>query len=268
MKKFVPAFIAFALAFSLVIAGFTPAQAATKWGDPTVTPISGDTEFTITLLYPSKIGSYKGESGLTIPEGYLDGEKQFGGKLLVLKGVSYGTQTLCFPFPTYASGWRGSIASWNSTKWVIFATSFTPGKEGAATLACTTIYGDGTYGLIVNFSDEDAPAASEECLTQGFTTSQMNWNWGAGILNIDLWYLGDKPLGTKVKWSVVDILPIGSIWGTGLSGSDKLHILGFDNRVGIEFSVNFDNTRPPAGFDSFTVIAHIGNLCYLIPIRP
>jgi hypothetical protein len=228
MKKFVPAFIAFVLAFSLVLADLTPAQAATKWGDPTVTPITGDTEFTITLLDPAKIGSYKGDSGLTIPDGFLDGEKQFGGKLLILKGVSLGSESLCYPFPTYQYGWRGFLARWDGAKWVKLATSITPGKESAPAMACTTIYGDGTYGLIVSYSDEDAPACGLELLyvRLGFSGNTTG-NQESRSLQVSLPYVlvyeavikPNLPDGTAVTYAIQGITPAGFLSGDDLTAT-------------------------------------------------
>jgi hypothetical protein len=204
MKKFVPVFIAFAMVFGLLFAGYTPALAA-KWDDPVVTPLTGDTEFTVTLLDPSKVGSYKGDSGLTIPEGYLDGEEQFGGKLLGLADVGYGTQKLCFAFPAYPFGWRGFIAKWDGAKWVKLETSVTAGKESAPDMACTTIYGNGTYGLIIGYSEADAPGAP--CLLD-MTGWNLQYDGGVHRFYVDMSFVAG---GTFVTYRVIGISPAGSI---------------------------------------------------------
>jgi hypothetical protein len=262
MKKFVPVFVAFALAFSLVLAGFSPAQAAVKWDDPVVTPLSGDTEFTVTLLDPAKIGSYKGESGLTIPDGFLDAEKQFGGKLLVLKGVSLGSEKLCFPFPTYQYGWRGFLARWDGTKWVKLTTTVTTGKEGAAAMACTTIYGDGTYGLIVSYNPDNlANSTNMGCPSDAFEYTTINYDWVNGILTFYIMYNGKKPLGTDVSWNFQSFSPPGA-FTSGLTGTLPLN--NTQGYPGIQFPVGFNTDNKPYGFSSFYLNVTAGNECSLI----
>jgi hypothetical protein len=144
---------------SLLTAGFFIPKPVHNWSEPTVTPLTGDTGFSITLLNPESLeGAFIGTAGFPLPTGFIEGEKQFGGQALKLSGAGAGTQKLCFSLPTYQYGWRGNIYQWDGTMWVKLGSEVTLGDDGSPTLYCSTIYGDGTYALLIGYDPALAPA--------------------------------------------------------------------------------------------------------------
>ncbi len=155
-------FIVALLIASLFLSAFI-IEPTIVWPDPTVAAISGDTDFVASVTDPLKLsGTYKNDVGTPVPTGFPAGEIQFGGNGLVLKDVTSGSQSLCFSFPTYRYGWRGSIYQWNGSKWVKLATTITERNEGAPALACTTVYGNGTYALLIGFYPDLAPISDKK----------------------------------------------------------------------------------------------------------
>lgn len=144
---------------SFLTAGFVPPpKSPQNWADPTVTPLTGDTDFSITLLNPKSLeGAYIGSAGFPLPTGFIEGEKQFGGQALMLSGADLGSQKICFALPTYQYGWRGAIHRWDGTMWVKLGSEVMLGDDGSPTLYCSVIYGDGTYALLIGYDPALAP---------------------------------------------------------------------------------------------------------------
>ncbi|GEM_PF-1836662 len=161
MKKIVLGLLSITLVISLLLAPSNAAQAE-DWTDPVITPLSGTSDFTTRVVDPISLqyGITKTAQGLTVPTGFPLGEKQFGGKAVIIKGLETGTATLCFSFPTYRYGWRGGIYQWNGTTWSVMASTTTEGIEGSPATVCSTITGDGTYALITGFTEPPAQFSS------------------------------------------------------------------------------------------------------------
>jgi len=210
------------IVFSFLLTGFMPAQAV-SWSSPTVVALTGDDSFIATTTDPSMLaGVYKGEKGFYLPTGFPEDDYQFGGNALVLSGVTFGTEKLCFSFPTYNYGWRGSIYQWTGTKWGKLVTIITEGQEGGAAQACATIYGNGTYALLVGFDQKLAPVVKvpvEDCVEDLKISA-----WEGDILGIHRFYFMfvgtyQPEIDTPFTWVISNVKPAGYI--TPLSGSGK-----------------------------------------------
>ena len=160
MNKSIRTLLVSVFAISLVLMAGSSTVLAEGWANPWVTPVSGDLVFTSTAVSPVTLaGAEKADSGLIVPVGFPTGERQFGGNALVVSGFSGGTANACFSFPTYRYGWRGGVYEWTGSKWMALPTTIgnPEAKEGAPSTACATIYGSGTYALIINFNVGEAP---------------------------------------------------------------------------------------------------------------
>jgi hypothetical protein len=151
MKKTFGLGISLLLVLTLLLGSFTTTQAAAG-DDPVVTPISGDLEF-ITEIVP--IAHLPGTTALAsqmlVPVGFPAGEAQFGGNGIRVAGMDSGKATACFSLNTLSvkQGWGGKVGVWNGSKWVLLPTTIsTTSDEAAATTACATISGNGTYAFI------------------------------------------------------------------------------------------------------------------------
>jgi hypothetical protein len=164
MKKIVLALLSITLVMSFLLAPAGIAQAV-DWADPVVTPLSGSSDFTTKLIDPIALqfGIAKTARGLTVPAGFPLGDKQFGGKAVIIKGLESGKASLCFSFPSYRYGWTGGIYQWNGSAWVVIPSTITEGIEGSPASVCTTITGDGTYALIIGFTQPAAMSSLPEC---------------------------------------------------------------------------------------------------------
>jgi hypothetical protein len=214
-----------ALLFSLLLSAFVaPPKNNNKWPDPTVTVLSGDTEYTVTLLGTDKLaGAFKGASGFPVPSGFHDGDKQFGGKALTISGVSYGSERVCFALPNYAYGWRGSVYQWNSTSWTALATDIIEGKDGAATLACSTVYGNGTYALLVAFDISKAKTkptsapVGDGCIHD---ISSAGWGRGDTLATFGFKIRGAASLdGVSANWTISETTPALAFGTPSISGT-------------------------------------------------
>lgn len=151
MKKLLLPFFSFLLVLSLLLGSFGSAKAAAG-DDPFVTPVSGDKDFTTDIVAIAALpGSTQTAGQMIVPVGFPLGEAQFGGNGIRVIGMDSGKATVCFSLDTIAvlQGWGGFVGVWNGSKWVKLATSITTtSDEAAATTACTTITGNGTYAFI------------------------------------------------------------------------------------------------------------------------
>jgi hypothetical protein len=151
MKKVAPAFFSFLIVLTLLLGSFSTARAAAG-DDPFVTPVSGDKEFTTEIVPIAALpGSTQTAGQMIVPVGFPEGEAQFGGNGIRVLGMDSGKATVCFSLDTVAvqQGWGGFVGVWNGSKWVKLATSITTtSDEAAATTACATITGNGTYAFI------------------------------------------------------------------------------------------------------------------------
>jgi len=151
MKKSLFQLLTFVLVLTLLLGSFGSVKAAAG-DDPTVTPVSGDMEFTTEIIPIASLpGTYELANHMLVPVGFPDGEAQFEGPGIAVLGMDHGKATVCFSLYTLAvqQGWGGKVGLWNGSKWVKLETSITTGTdEAAATLACAPIAGNGTYAFI------------------------------------------------------------------------------------------------------------------------
>jgi hypothetical protein len=220
MKRIIQASIAFLIIFSFAFVGVKPAQADSSWPNPTATPLTGDTSFTATPTDPASLaGAYTGANGLVLPTGFKEGEKQFGGSALVLTGIDFGTQKLCFSFPTYSAGWRGDVYQWSADKWIKLATTVTEGSDGSYAMACATAYGNGSYALIIGLTE----AAGLPTCQMGIGASTLNHGAEGSIFELSF-IMGEFPaewLGKTVSFKIVAV-PSDAAWGDGLADSGQV----------------------------------------------
>jgi hypothetical protein len=222
MKKQISVIITIMFLFSLMVTGITPAEAA-SWPPPTAVAITGDTSFTVTIVDPAKIMGASIVDGEKIyPTGFNQGEVQFGGKALILSGIESGSQQLCFAFPTYSAGWRGNVYQWNGAKWVKMATTIAEGEDGTITKACATSYGNGTYALIISYTEQ---AKTLPQCDMEFGTS-LEYDGNEGSIYEFHWIMGLFPedwLGKKASFKII-VEPSSAAWGPGLSDSGPITV--------------------------------------------
>lgn len=222
MKRLIVFLMASVMVFSFVLASFSTAEASSGWTNPTVTPLSGDIDFTTKILAPSNApGTILAANGLIYPIGIDEGDRQFGGEILSVSGMDFGAATACFSFPTYSYGWRGSVSKWDGTKWIELVTNVNDGKEGTPS-ACATIYTNGTYGLLIGFDQALAPVKSESC-AQDLRYTSMSWDDSPGdgyLYSIGLVFTGSNQptVGDPFTWAISNQTP-SSDYLTPVSGS-------------------------------------------------
>ncbi len=221
MNKNIRILLVSMFAFILVFMAGSSTVYAYDWAAPWTVPVSGDMVFTSTAVSPlSLAGAEKTDGGLIVPVGFPTGEKQFGGQALQVSGLSSGSASACFSFPTYRYGWRGGVYQWLNNKWVSMPTTFsnTADKEGAPTLACATIYSSGTYALLTHFSIAEAPVKSiPECdfIDRIHIMIAHPADWPAnsnGINSVDIFPA--LPAGTRVDYKIMNISPAGALTGS------------------------------------------------------
>jgi len=215
------------LAASLFLSAFVlPSARETTWPDPTVTTLSGDESYTVSIVSPASLaGAYIGSGGFPLPVGFNEGDRQFGGKALVVKGVSVGTQTACFALPTYNAGWRGAVYQWIGSAWQPLVTSFSDSKEGSTVQACATIFGNGTYAFLMYYDPSLASSRAEATpfVIEGCTMDLDLGGWGAdgpdgGTLRLLLSF-PDIVDGVEYSWRVTAVTPAGVMGALPISGT-------------------------------------------------
>ena len=225
MKRSIVILMASVMVLSFLLASFSTAKASSGWTNPTVTPLSGDIDFTTKILAPSNApGTFLAANGLIYPIGINEGDRQFGGEILSVSGMDFGAATACFSFPTYSYGWRGSIAKWDGAKWIELVTNVNDGKDGTPS-ACATIYTSGTYGLMIGYNKDLVPVKTENC-TQDLRDVYMFWNnTGEGYLyTIGLEFTGTiQPAeGDPFTWVISNQTPtadyLSPVSGSGIVG--------------------------------------------------
>lgn len=224
MKKSMVIFITAFIIASFFLSGYLAPKPNTDWPDPTAAPLTGDLVFSMKVIPPTSLpGTYIGREGMILPTGFPEGEVQIGGKGLALLDVSDGSEQVCFPLPTYNYGWRGSVYEWNGSKWEKFATTTTVGVDGAITMACAKVYGNGTYALLINFDEKLAPvvekSSNEICLSDMLVTEM---EWGSDrIFSVGGRFTGDfqPETGSTFTWKVKSTSPSGFFAPTSGTGS-------------------------------------------------
>lgn len=184
---------------------------------PTVTSIQGDSEFSVVVKEPAALTSGTAESnGLVVPAGFPLGEKQFSGSVVIVSGLSYGSARISFVFSGYGYGWTGSIYQWLNGKWTPLSTTITPGAEGAPAHASAAITSDGTYALLIGYTDPVSrmkPCTDYTVDGTAISENQVLRN----IIFMGMALRPGLPVGTRLTYQVVNVSPARSLFGT-LSG--------------------------------------------------
>lgn len=222
MKRALPVVIVLLLMSTFLMAFRLPASGSTA--DPTVTAISGDMDFAVTIVAPTSLaGAVASGESRVYPLGYTDGSLQFIGKALVLSGVSGGSESVCFPFADYVYGWRGAVHTWTGSAWLPLTTSFSEGSEGVATKACTTVFGDGTYALLAYYSSSDAPVKAAAYVVPGCIMDVSLGGYGydgpdGGTIRVLATFPGLLD-DVEYSWEVTSASPASSMPGLPISGT-------------------------------------------------
>jgi hypothetical protein len=137
---------------TVVFAGSGPTASTSTivWQDPTGTTDSALIPYTAEVLDTWKIpGTEINGKQLTVPLGYAVNEIQFGGKALKVSDLASGKSiNVCFDFPLYRYDWSGEIYMWDGTEWMKQVTTITTDNP---TQACTRVYANGYYALLIQF---------------------------------------------------------------------------------------------------------------------
>lgn len=222
MKKLVPFVIVLTLMSSFLMAFRLPS--ANTPADPTVKAISGDMDFTATVVLPSSLdGAVASGESKVYPFGYTDGSMQFVGKAVVISGVSGGSESVCFSFDDYNYGWRGSVYEWTGSTWQSISTTLIEGEDGTATRACATVFGNGTYALLAYYSVADAPTKSGTITVPGCTMDVTLEGYGydgpdGGTIRLLVAFPGIEN-GVTYDWEVTSAYPEDTMTSLPASGS-------------------------------------------------
>ena len=273
MKKvFVPLF-SMMLVLSLLLGSFATAKAAP--GDPpTVTPVSGDTDFSTEIVaIPALPGITTLSGGMLAPVGFPAGEAQFGGNGIRVTGMDSGKATACFYLSAAAinQGWGGKVGVWTGAKWLLLPTTITLPEETNNAIACATISGNGTYAFIKYVAEPAKLPAEEkpqlpvcdfdvELYTDGFTTVREEGYTEGWLTGARFWTTHDLT-GISISLRLYQSIPEGQyvLEGTGY---------GIASLAGPNvYSVVFDSALPwieyRIPYDTRTYYVTFGN-CYKI----
>jgi hypothetical protein len=212
------------LAFVLTLVGTAGASSS---GQATVTPITGDSSFTVAPVAVLQLpGQTTTAGGLVVPSGFPAGEKQFEGNGVTISGLSYGTAKACFPISALNQGWGGKVAYWDGSVWKLLDTSISTPAEGTFSWACSTISNNGTYALLTWVVDASKLVVTQTKLTECSFASSLNWEDdygyfpGIGGIVLSVVLPDIVPFGSPVNYKITKIDPEwkGEIL-TGMSGS-------------------------------------------------
>lgn len=216
-----------ALVASLFLSAYViPLKSKPDWPAPVVTTLNGDAEYTVTIVNPAQLaGATVGGQGYPLPVGFPSGEKKFGGDAVIISGVSGGSQSVCFAFPTYTAGWRGSIYQWAGSAWQALSTTFSEGSDGTPELACTTVYGNGTYALLIYFSAADAPVSAsaintstDDCIMDLRRIGLSFDSPDRTAIQARVGFIGMAD-GVKYTWVIIEAEPAGVFGALPISGT-------------------------------------------------
>jgi hypothetical protein len=224
MKKFVLPFFSLLLVLTLALSSFSSVTAAAG-GDPWVTPVSGDMEFTVTVIPIASLpGVVELASQMLAPAGFPEGETQFGGNGIRVTDFASGKATVCFSLSAQevAKGWGGKVGMWDGSKWVLLPTTIAAVVEEASTTsACAGITANGIYAFIKYIADASLlPQGPPACgvmtfaFPYGYYFDDYEGYMETGIVIHDSLI----PEGTPISYQLLNIVPSG-FFTSGLSGS-------------------------------------------------
>jgi len=262
MKKFVLPFFSLLLVITLALSSFSSVTAA--GGNPWVSPVSGDMEFTATVVPIDRLpGVVELANQKLAPAGFPEGEVQFGGNGVRVTDFDAGKATVCFSLGALEvkQGWGGKVGMWDGTKWGLLPTTIaTPGEEASTTSACAGITVNGTYAFIKYIADASLlPQSTPSC---GVMTAALPFFYYFddfdGWMEYSVVYHDSFiPSGTTISYQLVNVVPSG-FFTSGQSGSgtvtaymqldvdEYIFLVKFDPLVIFEYDY-FDN------LESFTL---------------
>jgi hypothetical protein len=132
--------------------------------DPMAVSSNPDLQFSTKTLTPVELpGTTNNSSGMFLPLGFPDGQKQFDGNSLMVSGLKEGeTVNLQFDFPLYSYKWSGTIYMWSGSEWMPLDTTVTQGADGSRNWATTNGVGNGVYALLMGYHGPAHHAPVEE----------------------------------------------------------------------------------------------------------
>jgi len=237
MKKFVLPFFSLLLVLSLALSSFSSVTAA-GGGDPWVTPVSGDMEFTATIVPIASLpGVIELPSQMLAPAGFPAGETQFGGNGVRVTEFETGKATACFSLSAQEvkKGWGGKVGMWDGAKWVLLPTTIAPvAEEASFTSACAGITGNGTYAFIKYIADAALLSSYGQCpfevmafpiepdleVGRGFSLTALLPSYDL-LMEAALVFTSNGytvPVGGTVSYKILSSIPPGFILAGG-SGS-------------------------------------------------
>lgn len=168
MKKRLLPLFTFLLVFGMLFVSFGTVNASAL-DDPVVTPVSGDMEFTATVVPIDGLpGVAELPGGMLVPVGFPESEAQFGSNGVQVTDFESGKAAACFSITGVEIGWGGKVGVWDGSKWVLLPTTITSYFENLVSSACATITGNGTYTFIRWVADPSLlPTPKPECTTIG-----------------------------------------------------------------------------------------------------
>lgn len=224
MKKFVLPFFSLLLVLTLALSSFSSVTAAAG-GDPWVTPVSGDMEFTVTVVPIASLpGVVELPSQMLAPAGFPEGETQFGGNGVRVTDFASGKATACFSLSAQevAKGWGGKVGKWDGAKWVLLPTTIAAvAEEASTTSACAGITGNGTYAFIKYIADASLlPVGPPACgiMTAAYPAMYEFNDFDGWMLWGVVFHNSFIPMGTTISYQLVNIVPSG-FFTSGQSGS-------------------------------------------------
>ena len=164
MKKVLLPLFSFLLVFGMLFTSFGSVNASAV-DDPVVTPVSGDMEFTTSIVPIAGLpGVAELAGGMLVPVGFPAGEAQFGSDGVRVTEFASGKAAACFSITGVEYGWGGKVGMWDGSKWVLLPTTITNYDENLVSSACTTITGSGTYTFIRWVADATLlPTSKPQC---------------------------------------------------------------------------------------------------------
>jgi hypothetical protein len=229
---------------------------------PTVTPLTGDTSFSITIIRQTDLPGMESYKEMFVPKG-TGGSLQVMGSGVQVSGVSYGEQQVCFPLGKDNFGWIGAVYRWSGDDWIELDTQLVKSQEGPKVLSCATIHGNGIYALFAWYeASEDlhrvptAEHTADVCpliswhMDYGLATREDGYHITAFILSTDPATV--VPYGTAISFEITDIVNMEGGSSTGFST-----LIHDDGRGGWESGIIWDDFRiTDASNWGFTMTMH------------
>jgi hypothetical protein len=248
MKKTMIPLFSLVLVFSLLFSIATTAAATPlppppppttpSLPEPTVTPVSGDMEFTTTFIPISQFPGTTEFNQMLVPVGFPAGEAQYQGDGVIVSGMDSGKATACFTITGTQYGWGGKVGVWNGTKWVLLATTIKNLEESPNSMACATITGNGTYAFIRFVADVSLLPVNSTCNidTSVWSLSFDEDNSGTYFYT----YMGNLPDGTTATITFKSANPTLNYWGfTGTTSTTVGNFMhGFADFYGSHFETD------------------------------